>query len=317
MQDTPLALEVSGLTKDYGSFILKDVSFSLPHGYIMGFIGQNGAGKTTTIKCIMNLVRPNSGTVKVFGIDASREPVKVRHMVGYVGEEQPFYEQMTVGATAWFVSRFRPNWDDDPFKRLCRKYRVPLDKKVKDLSKGTRVKFALSLALAHKPRLLILDEPMSGLDPVVRREVVEELLDLIQDEARSVLLSSHIVEDLERVADYIALIHSGRLLFALEKDEVLANWKRLTVPRELAPRIERYAFGAGEHSVTPVTLPETPAAAHARRETVTVVVDRFRELLRELPGLENRSDVQIESIGLEEIMLVVAKLGDTEESRSR
>lgn len=303
MQDERLALEVSGLTKDYGDFILRDVSFSLPHGYIMGFIGQNGAGKTTTIKCIMNLVRPDAGSVKVFGEDALRNPVKVKHMVGYVGEEQPFYEEMTVEQTARFVSHFRPNWDEGLFGVLCRKYGISRTKKVRDLSRGTRVKFALALALAHRPKLLILDEPMSGLDPVARREVVEELLNVIRDETRSVFFSSHMVEDLERVADYIALIHGGRLLFALEKDEVLSNWKRVTVPRELAPQVGKYSFPAG---LDPLTPPEGVSQPF-RREFVTMVVDRYGDLIKEFPGLEYRADVEVSNVGLEEIMLAVAK----------
>jgi len=311
MQDEQLALEVSGLTKDYGSFALKDVSFVLPHGYIMGFIGQNGAGKTTTIKCIMNLVRPDAGSVRIFGAHALREEVKVKHMVGYVGEEQPFYEEMTVGATARFVSHFRPNWDDGLFRDLCRKYGISTTKKVKELSKGTRIKFALALALAHRPRLLILDEPMSGLDPVARREVVEELLSVIQDETRSVFFSSHIVEDLERVADYIALIHKGRLLFALEKEEVLANWKWVTLSPELVPRVRPYSFGPGEG---PVTATEKGAAA--ARGRVTLTVNRFRDLLKELPDLEGRNDVEVQNMGLEDIMVAVSKTGDEAGERS-
>lgn len=304
MQDAMLALEVRGLTKNYGDFVLKDVSFSLPHGYIMGFIGQNGAGKSTTIKCIMNLVRPNSGSIKVFGIDALQDEKQVKQMVGYVGEEQPFYEEFTVFQTARFVARFYPHWDEGLFKQLCRKYGISPDKKVKSLSKGTRVKFALSLALAHRPRLLILDEPMSGLDPVARHEVVQELLDVIQDENRSVFFSSHIVEDLERVADYIGLIHQGTLLFSREKDEVLSNWKRITLPAELAPRLKPYAF---QTEGSPESARMRHATGSLRKTPATVVVDRFADLIRDFPELQESDGVEVQNLGLEDIMLVVAK----------
>ncbi|HHY35991.1 MAG TPA: ABC transporter ATP-binding protein [Firmicutes bacterium] len=304
MQDGMLALEVRGLTKDYGDFVLKDVSFSLPHGYIMGFIGQNGAGKSTTIKCIMNLVHPDSGSIKVFGIDALRDERKVKQMVGYVGEEQPFYDEFTVSQMARFVARFYLHWDEGLFKGLCRKYGISPDKKVKSLSKGTRVKFALSLALAHKPRLLILDEPMSGLDPVARHEVVQELLDVIQDENRSVFFSSHIVEDLERVADYIGLIHQGTLLFSREKDDILSNWKRITLPAELAPRLKPYAFHT---KGTPESTRTGHATASLQKAPVTVVVNRFVDLIRDFPEIQRSDGIEVQSLGLEDIMLVVAE----------
>ncbi len=308
MKDETLALEIRGLTKDYGDFVLKDVSFSLPHGYIMGFIGQNGAGKSTTIKCIMNLVHPDRGSVRVFGLDALRNEEEAKQLVGYVGEEQPFYDEFTAAQTARFVARFYSQWDEGLFKGLCRKYGISLDKKVKSLSKGTRVKFALSLALAHRPKLLILDEPMSGLDPVARHEVLQELLDVIQDENRSVFFSTHIVDDLERVADYVGLIHRGTLLFSREKDEVLSNWKRITLPAELASRLKPYVFWT-EGALESISPRNTPGLSQKGR--IVTVVDRFTDLVRDFPGFTALSGVEVENLGLVDIMLITAKGSST------
>jgi ABC-2 type transport system ATP-binding protein len=217
-------LEVNGLVKRYKDFSLEKVTFSLPEGYIMGFIGQNGAGKSTTIKAIMNLVPFEAGDIKIFGLDNKDHTVELRNKIGYVSEEQYFYEKMSVDWTGKFIGSFYPNWDQHYFEKLLNQFKVEKTKKIKELSKGMKVKLSMALALAHHPKLLILDEPTSGLDPVIRNELLELFLDLIQDEKTSILFSSHITSDIEKVADYITIINDGKVIISEDKHGILENW---------------------------------------------------------------------------------------------
>ena len=163
-------LQVDRLVKRYPRFTLNEVSFEIPPGYIMGLVGPNGAGKSTIVKSIMNLVRINGGAIRVCGMDHREAEQAVRQMTGHVGEEQYFYAEKTVRWTAEFVSRYYPGWDVNYYRRLLVKFELDEKKKVKELSRGMKVKLALVLALAHRPRLLILDEPTAGLDPIIRHE---------------------------------------------------------------------------------------------------------------------------------------------------
>ncbi|MGQ9780572.1 MAG: ABC transporter ATP-binding protein [Bacillota bacterium] len=224
--ETP-ALALHGVCKRYPGFTLQEVSFTLPRGYIMGLIGPNGAGKTTIIRLIMNLARPDAGRITVLGRDSRADELALRRRIGYVGEYQPFYDELTVEWTAAFVRSYYPDWDEGLFGELLAKYGIERKKKIGALSKGTRLKFALALALAHRPELLLLDEPTSGLDPVIRRELLVELKAFIRDETRSVLFSSHQTQDLEQIADYVTLIHDGRIIESAEKDELLARYRKM------------------------------------------------------------------------------------------
>ena len=221
---TEHALEVTGLRKRYRGFALEDVSFALPRGYVMGLIGPNGAGKTTIIKLIMNLVSRQAGEIKVFGLDNRRDEVAVRSRIGFVYDVPPLLDDTTLERHRRAIAPFYPTWSDATFERLAREFELPLDKKVKALSHGMRTKFALVLALSHDADLLVLDEPTSGLDPVFRRELLRRLVALLQDEGKSVLFSTHITSDLERVADYITFIRDGTIVFSLTKDEIRENW---------------------------------------------------------------------------------------------
>jgi len=221
---TEHALEVTGLRKRYRGFALEDVSFALPRGYVMGLIGPNGAGKTTIIKLIMNLVSRQAGEIKVFGLDNRRDEVAVRSRIGFVYDVPPLLDDTTLERHRRAIAPFYPTWSDATFERLAREFELPLDKKVKALSHGMRTKFALVLALSHDADLLVLDEPTAGLDPVFRRELLQRLAALLQDEGKSVLFSTHITSDLERVADYITFIRDGTIVFSLTKDEIRENW---------------------------------------------------------------------------------------------
>ena len=224
-----VVLNIDRLVKKYEKFSLKEVSFKIPRGYIMGFIGRNGAGKTTVIKCIMDLIPFEAGSIEVFGLDSRRCSHEIRKRVGYVSEDQYFYENMTAGWNLDFFGSFYPNRDRDLVLSLMKKFDIDPSKKVSELSKGMKVKLALALALAHRPELLILDEPTSGLDPVIRNELLELLLEVVQDENCSIFFSSHITSDIEKIADFVTFIEDGRIVISDEKDAILDKWRLFKV----------------------------------------------------------------------------------------
>jgi ABC-2 type transport system ATP-binding protein len=218
------ALEVNGLRKEYKGFTLKDVSFALPEGTIMGLVGPNGAGKTTVIKLVLNLIRRTAGEIKVFDHDVIAHEKAVKSRIGFVHETPWLVEDASLKDLAAAVAPFYPSWKETLFRSLCAEFGLPLNKRFKKLSHGMKMKFSLALALAHDADLLVLDEPTSGLDPVFRRELLERLSGLIQDERKAVLFSTHITSDLEATADYITFLHGGAVVFSLPKDEVRETW---------------------------------------------------------------------------------------------
>jgi ABC-2 type transport system ATP-binding protein len=218
------ALEIKNLGKDYGDFRLDSVSFSLPRGCIMGLIGPNGAGKTTIIKLILNLIRRDSGEIRIFGRDNLAADVEVKSRIGFVHDTPFFYEHLTLARLKDTLAPFYADWDDDHFQKLCREFGLPPRKRFSRLSRGTKMKFALAVALSHKADFLILDEPTSGLDPVFRRELLAKLWAFIQDEGKAVLFSTHVTSDLERIADFITFIKDGEIAFSARKDEILEKW---------------------------------------------------------------------------------------------
>ena len=219
-----LALDIRGLCKTYRGFALRDVSFSLPRGYVMGLIGPNGAGKTTIVKLVMNLVAREAGEVRVFGLDSVGDEAAVKSRIGFVYDEPRFYDDATLEDHRRAFAGFYPAWSDATFDRLARRLALPRDQKFKTLSSGMKRKFALLLALSHGADLLILDEPTSGLDPVFRREFLELVGEALQDEGKSVLFSTHITSDLERIADFVTLVDRGRVVFSLGRDELADGW---------------------------------------------------------------------------------------------
>lgn len=191
-------LEVKDLVKRYQDFTLDHVSFSLPKGSILGFIGENGAGKTTTLKLILNLIQKESGRVTLFGMDHMKEERRIKEQIGVVFDESYFHDTLSPKDVASVLCRVYPTWDDRLFDRYLGRFSLPKDKVLKEFSRGMKMKLSIASALAHKPKLLILDEATSGLDPVVRNEILDVFLEFIQDEDHSVLLSSHITSDLEK-----------------------------------------------------------------------------------------------------------------------
>jgi len=217
-------LDVRKVRKSYEGFLLDNVSFSLPTGYIMGLIGPNGAGKTTLIKLILDLVRPDSGAIRVFGNDNQIDGVRIRSRIGFVHETSGLPGYLTLEQIGAMAAPFYAAWDDGEFRRLAREFELPLRNRLRTLSRGMKTRFSLVLALCHHADLIILDEPGTGLDPVFRQEMLERLSALIQSEEKSVLFSTHITSDLERIADYITFIHRGSLIFSSSRDEVFEKW---------------------------------------------------------------------------------------------
>jgi ABC-2 type transport system ATP-binding protein len=219
-----LALAVSGLSKRYPGFALEDVSFALPRGHVMGLIGPNGAGKTTTIKLVLGLLRRGGGEVRLLGLDPEASGAAARLRVGFVHDEPCFYPQLTLAQNRALIAPFYPSWNEPGFARLAETFGLPLGKRFGALSRGTKTKFALAMALSHSAELLVMDEPTTGLDPVFRRELLDVLRDVLQDEGVSILFSTHVTSDLERIADYVTLLQAGRVELSAAKDEILERW---------------------------------------------------------------------------------------------
>jgi len=218
------AIEIRGLRKAYKGFVLDDVTFSVPRGFIMGLIGPNGAGKTTVIKLIMNLIRREHGEVKVFGLDNLRSEPEIKARIGFVYDVPHFHEDLRLKDIASALAPFYEKWDQGEFLGLLDEFELAPKTVFKKLSHGMKMKFALAVALSHDADLILMDEPTAGLDPVFRFELLERLRAIIQDERKTVLFSSHITSDLERVADFITFIHRGKIVFSSGKDEILESW---------------------------------------------------------------------------------------------
>lgn len=217
-------LEIHNLSKDYGDFVLDRVSFSLPRGVIMGLIGENGAGKSTTINCILNEIQKDSGGILIFGKDHISDEIEIKSKLGVVFDENHFPDIFTPMEIGKYMSGIYPGWEWVVYRQFLEKFELPKDKKIKDFSKGMKVKLAFAVALSHKAELLILDEATSGLDPIIRDDVLDMLIDFVQDESHSVLVSSHIISDLEKVADYITFLHKGKVIFSHEKNDLVDNY---------------------------------------------------------------------------------------------
>lgn len=217
-------LEVKNLSKSYENFELKNISFQLPKGSIMGFIGENGAGKTTTMKLILNQIHREAGSVSIFGLDNIRDEKKIKQELGVVFDESFFYGALCPAEIGKILGASFTHWDSALYKNYLEQFKLPEKQELKKFSRGMKMKLSLAAALSHHPKLLLLDEATSGLDPVVRGEILDVFLDFIQDEEHGILLSSHITSDLEKIADYITYIHRGELVFSESKDDILARF---------------------------------------------------------------------------------------------
>lgn len=215
------AIEIRSLSKSYKGFELKDISFDLPKGTIMGLIGENGAGKTTIIKTLLDISFKDRGDIKIFGKDMDKS---TREDIGVVLDDGFFSDYLKANTLPSIMKNIYKNWDTEKYFYYLKRLNIPEDKIIKQLSRGNKMKLGIALALSHNPKLLILDEPTSGLDPIVREEILDIFQEFIQDEENSVLVSSHITSDLEKIADYITFIQSGELVFSKEKDLLLYDY---------------------------------------------------------------------------------------------
>lgn len=218
------SLEIHNLSKSYTDFTLYDASFVVPKGAIMGLIGENGAGKSTTISAILGLIKKDSGTVSFFGKNTRTIDKSTYEEIAVVFDGSNFPEILSPKEINSIMRNIYSTWDEHFYFNCLEKMKLPLDKKIKEYSKGMKMKLGILAALAHHPKLLILDEATSGLDPIMRDDILEIFLDFVQDEEHSILVSSHITSDLEKIADYITFIHQGNIVFSKTKDELLYNY---------------------------------------------------------------------------------------------
>lgn len=267
------ALEIQNLTKVYKDFKLDGLSFNLPEGCILGLIGENGAGKSTTVRLILDMIKRDSGSIKILGRSSTENISDIKEDIGVVLDESGIPDCLNSKEVGKIMKNTFKNWDDAYYNLLLRKFDLPAGKKFKEFSRGMKMKLAIAAAMSHNPRLLILDEATSGLDPVARDQVVEMLYDFTREENHSILISSHIVSDLEKLCDYIAFLHKGKLLLFEEKDRLLEQYGVIHCTEEQLSKlasdtvihIKRTPYGAEalvkregikDFQVSPVTVEE-------------------------------------------------------------
>lgn len=280
-------LELNNVTKQYapGGFQLKDISFRLPYGAIMGLVGENGAGKSTTIGCILNTLFQDSGTISVFGQKITDENMAVREDIGVVFDTTSLPGILTPHQLSKVMGGVYSRWDPDLFFNYLQRFRLPRNKKIKTLSKGMAMKLSIAAALCHHPRLLILDEPTSGLDPIMRDDMLDIFLDFVQEEDHAILLSSHITGDLEKISDYITFIHDGQVLLSEQKDHLMYDYAVV--------RCKASQFAA---------MNKEDMIAFRKRDFQIDVLMKNRKLVKEKYG-----DCIIDSVTIDEILLLIVK----------
>ena len=277
-------LEVRNLSKNYKSFQLQDISFDLPAGYIMGYVGRNGAGKTTTLNAVTQLITPDAGEVRIDGISFQEDPVRFRESIGFVGDSAYFPQGFTARDIALVLADFYPTFRREQYDAFLREWDIPEKKKIREYSRGMKVKLMFASVLSRDTKLLILDEATNGLDPVVRREILRTLQAFIADGTRSILFSTHIMEDLENIADFVFLIDKGKKVFCETKEELLEKYLLVKgglpeLTQELGSRLigtEKGTYGfSGLFDTDQAFI--LPAALQTERPTVDEIVVRLLE----------------------------------------
>lgn len=280
-------LILKNVNKKYekSNFAIKDISFSVPEGSIVGFIGENGAGKSTTMNCILNVIRRDSGTVEIFGREMTDEDIDIRENIGVVYDSNNFPEHLTAKQLADILGRIYRKWDAFCFEQFLRRFGLPESQKIKSYSRGMSMKLAIAVALSHDSKLLILDEATSGLDPIMRDEILDVLLEFVKQENHSILLSSHITSDLEKIADYIVFIHKGEIILNKTKDELI------------------YEYGVIRCSENDFynILPEDILSSMKKDYQIDVLIKNKKLMEKKYKNLI------IDSVSLDEIMLLLVK----------
>lgn len=223
MREYANAVEISEVTKKYDGFTLDHVSFAIPKGSIMGYIGQNGAGKTTTIKSLLNIIPVDSGQIRLLGLDHVRDGEEIKKRIAVVFDEFPFHDIFTANDLAKILEGLYPEWDNALYRQYLDRFELPAKKKTGQFSKGMKMKLQIACALSHNAELLIMDEATAGLDPIVRDEILHIFMEYMENGERSILMSSHITSDLEKTADSVTCIHKGKILVSGYKDEILED----------------------------------------------------------------------------------------------
>ena len=280
-------LELNNVSKKYGesSFALNNISFALPYGSIMGYVGENGAGKTTTIGCILNTLSKDSGTINLFGKEMNDNDTLVREDIGVVYDGDNFPGYLNAERLANIMRGLYTNWDDNLFQQQLTKFMLNRKQKIKTYSKGMTMKLAIATALAHHPKLLILDEATSGLDPIMREEILEVFLDFVQDENRSILLSSHITSDLEKVADYITFIHDGKIILSEKKDDLIYRYAVMRCSSKQFSKLDK-----------------TDIIAYRKKDyQIDVLIND------KITAKQKYKDIVIDTISIDEIMILLIK----------
>ena len=260
------AIEIKNLSKHYKGFSLESLNLTLPSGCIMGLVGENGAGKSTTIRLLLGMTRPDSGEISVFGQKLSRE---LKEQIGVVLDEPGYPGCMTAAQIGKMLSGIFKGWEQTTYDQYLTKLRIPENKHFRDFSKGMKMKLCLAAALSHGAKLLILDEATSGLDPVVRDEILDIFNDFTRDEGNSVLISSHIVSDLEKICDYIAFLHRGKLMLCREKDELLNEYAFVQGSREEIDRLDTIGRRDGRFG-TEAIVRRSEAPAGMKTSPITI-----------------------------------------------
>ncbi|MEK4563319.1 ABC transporter ATP-binding protein [Alkalihalobacillus sp. FSL R5-0424] len=227
------AVILQHVNKTYKDFAISDLSFSVKKGFVTGFIGPNGAGKTTIIKLMLNLINQDSGVIRVFGEDYTANVNEKKQRIGFIYADHHLYQHLTIKKMKKVIATFYDKWDDALFDSYVDRLQLPWDKKIENLSKGMGTKLSIAIALSHHAELLILDEPTSGLDPISRREILDLLAEVMQDEEKTIFFSTHITSDLEQIADYITFIHEGKLLLSDNKESITEQYGLVRGPVEL------------------------------------------------------------------------------------
>ena len=280
-------LELQQICKTFpkSNFILDKLSFSLPYGAILGFVGENGAGKTTTIGCILNTVRKDSGMVKLFGKEMRDIDTDIREKIGVVYDGDNFPGFWTAKQLSQVMEGIYTQWDNALFQKYLEDFHLPVKQKIKNYSRGMTMKLAIAVALSHHPQLLILDEATSGLDPIMRDEMLDVFLEFVQEESHSILLSSHITSDLEKVADYITFIHNGKLIMTASKNDLVYNYAVM--------RCKESQF---------LALDPGDIIAYRKRDfQIDVLVNNGKEAQRKYKGSV------VDHVSVDEIMLLLVK----------
>ncbi len=280
-------LELQQICKSFpkSNFILDKLSFSLPYGAILGFVGENGAGKTTTIGCILNTVRKDSGMVKLFGKEMRDTDTDIREKIGVVYDGDNFPGFWSAKQLSQVMEGIYTQWDNALFQKYLENFHLPVKQKIKNYSRGMTMKLAIAVALSHHPQLLILDEATSGLDPIMRDEMLDVFLEFVQEESHSILLSSHITSDLEKVADYITFIHNGKLILTASKNDLVYHYAVM--------RCRESQF---------LALDPGDIIAYRKRDfQIDVLVDNGKEAQRKY------KDAVVDHVSVDEIMLLLVK----------